>query len=58
LSDLVVYGELSYSGRIPTSGVAAAELAALVAELRGLGWLPAWKDGILSDIRNDVTQKP
>ncbi len=57
LSDLVVYGELSYSGRIPTSGAAAVELAALVAELRGLGWLPAWKGGVLSDIRNDVTQK-
>ena len=41
LSDLVVYGELSYSGRIPTSGTAAAELVALVAELRNLGWLPA-----------------
>lgn len=40
LSDLVIYGELSYSGRIPAGGAAAAELAALVAELRGLGWLP------------------
>jgi len=40
LSDLVVYGELSYSGRVPAGGVAAVELAALVAELRGLGWLP------------------
>jgi len=40
LSDFVVYGELSYSGRIPVSGAASAELAALVAELRGLGWLP------------------
>lgn len=41
LSDLVAYGELSYSGRIPTTGHAAAELAALVAELRGRAWLPA-----------------
>lgn len=40
LSDLVAYGELSYSGRIPTAGAPAAELAALVAELRDLGWLP------------------
>ncbi len=52
----MVYGELSYPGRILTSGVAAADIAAFVAELRGLGWLPAWKDEILSDVRNDVTR--
>ena len=40
LSDLVAYGELSYSGRIPATGIAAAELAALLAELRAKGWLP------------------
>lgn len=40
LSDLVAYGELSYSGRIPTIGTAAAEIAALIAELRARGWLP------------------
>jgi chromosome partitioning protein len=40
LSDLVAYGELSYSGRIPTTGTAAAEIAALIAELRARGWLP------------------
>jgi chromosome partitioning protein len=40
LSDLVAYGELSYSGRIPTAGTAAAEIAALLAELRARGWLP------------------
>ena len=40
LSDLVAYGELSYSGRIPTTGTAAAEIAALIAELRRRGWLP------------------
>ena len=40
LSDLVAYGELSYSGRIPTTGTAAAEIAALLAELRARGWLP------------------
>lgn len=55
LSDLVVYGELSYSGRIPTSGVAAAELAALVAELRALGWLPSRRPKVTSNRRNDVT---
>lgn len=55
LSDLVVYGELSYSGRVPTSGVAAAELAALVAELRTLGWLPPRRPSVVSTIRNDIT---
>lgn len=40
LSDLVAFGELSYSGRLPTSGSAATELATLVAELRDRGWLP------------------
>lgn len=40
LSDLVAFGELSYSGRIPTSGPAAAEVTTLVAELRSRGWIP------------------
>ncbi len=55
LSDLVVYGELSYSGRVPTSGVAAAELSALIAELRALGWLPSQQPSVISNMRNDVT---
>ena len=40
LSDLVAFGELSYSGRIPTNGTAGAEATALLGELRGLGWVP------------------
>ncbi|HJS86198.1 MAG TPA: ParA family protein [Acetobacteraceae bacterium] len=40
LSDLVAYGEMGFSGRMPV-GKAGAEVAALMAELRGLGWLPA-----------------
>lgn len=39
LSDLVAFGELTFSGRLPP-GAAAAEVAALVAELRALGWVP------------------
>lgn len=39
LSDLVAYGEMSFSGRMP-SGKAGTEVAALVSELRSLGWLP------------------
>ena len=46
LSDLVAYGELSYSGKVPTSGTAGSEVMALLAELRELGWIPA--------ARNDV----
>ncbi|MFL5289798.1 MAG: P-loop NTPase [Rhodopila sp.] len=39
LSDLVAYGEMGFSGRMP-AGKAGAEVAALIAELRDLGWLP------------------
>lgn len=39
LSDLVAYGEVGISGRMPT-GKAGAEVAALMTELRMLGWLP------------------
>ncbi|MCB8883995.1 ParA family protein [Acidisoma cellulosilytica] len=47
LSDLVAYGEMSYSGRLPTSGPAAAEVSALIEELSKLGWIPTFA-------RNDV----
>jgi chromosome partitioning protein len=40
LSDLVAYGELSYSGRIPQIGPAVVEIAGLLAELRERGWVP------------------
>lgn len=40
LSDLVAYGELSYSGRMPVSGPAVLEIAGLLAELREKGWIP------------------
>lgn len=46
LSDLVAYGDLSYSGRVPSTGTAGTEIAAMLAELRGMGWIPA--------ARNDV----
>jgi len=50
LSDLVAYGEMTYSGRLPTNGPAGVEIAALVRELRQLGWLP---DN--TSIRNVIT---
>jgi chromosome partitioning protein len=43
LSDLVAYGEMTYSGRVPTAGLAGAEVATLIAELRELGWVPVSK---------------
>lgn len=47
LSDLVAYGELSYSGRVPTTGTAGAEVTALLAELRALGWISALRNDIV-----------
>ena len=51
LSDLVAFGELTYAGRLPDTGQAAAEITALTAELRSLGWLP---DVVIS-LRSYVT---
>ncbi len=41
MSDLVAFGEVSYSGRVPSSGTAAVEIVTLLTELRMLGWIPA-----------------
>ena len=40
ISEAVAYGEMSFSGSLPATGVAAEEIAALMGELRGQGWLP------------------
>jgi chromosome partitioning protein len=40
-SDLVAFGELTYSGSLVEKSTAAREVAALVDELRKLGWIPA-----------------
>jgi chromosome partitioning protein len=40
LSESVGFGEIGFSGALPASGTAADEIAALLAELRELGWLP------------------
>ncbi len=48
LSDLVAFGELSYSGQVPAAGTAGAEVIALIKELRTLGWLPAARSGAVS----------
>jgi chromosome partitioning protein len=49
LSDLVAYGEMGFSGRMPT-GKAGAEVAALMSELRSLRWLPAPRLGNTSSV--------
>jgi chromosome partitioning protein len=41
MSEAVAYGELRFALALPTVGLAAQEIAALLAELRGLQWLPA-----------------
>jgi chromosome partitioning protein len=43
----VAYGEMGFSGRMPT-GKAGAEAAALIAELRTIGFLPAAVDNTTS----------
>ncbi len=40
LGDRVAFAEMTFSGRVPGGGEAGQEVAGLVAELRGLGWLP------------------
>lgn len=55
LSDLVAYGEMTFSGRVPVSGTAGNEVSALVAELRRIGWLPERRQAELDTERRDVT---
>jgi chromosome partitioning protein len=40
-SEAVAYGELGFAPALPTAGLAAQEIAALLAELRALEWLPS-----------------
>ena len=40
LSEAVAYGELGFAPALPMTGQAAQEIAALLAELRALEWLP------------------
>jgi chromosome partitioning protein len=46
LSDLVAYGEMTFSGRVPEQGSAAEEVGRLVAELRTLGWISLRQDAL------------
>jgi chromosome partitioning protein len=40
IGDRVAFAEMTFSGRVPAVGDANAEVAALIAELRNLGWIP------------------
>lgn len=51
LSDLVAFGEMSYSGRVPSSGLAGSEVAALLTELRNMGWIPQQEALLRNDVR-------
>jgi chromosome partitioning protein len=44
LSDLVAYGEMTFSGRVPDQGLAGEEATRLLAELRALGWVDTLQD--------------
>jgi chromosome partitioning protein len=54
-SDLVAFGEMGFSGRIPT-GKAGAEIAAVMAELRAGGWLPAATNTSSVNTKDDNTK--
>ena len=41
LSDVVGYVELTHTGKLPTASPATAEIKALLAELREMGWIPS-----------------
>ena len=56
LTDLVAYGEMGFSGRMPT-GKAAAEVATLLEELRALDWLPKIDNGTSHVKTSSVRQK-
>jgi len=51
LGEAVAYGEISFSGVLPTDGTSATEIAALMAELREGAWLPNLRQGINLDTR-------
>jgi chromosome partitioning protein len=54
LSDLVAYGEMGFSGRMPT-GKAGMEASVLVAELRAVGFLPALA-GVSSSVKTQAVK--
>ena len=43
IGDRVAFAEMTFSGRVPSSGDAGQEVAELIKELRALGWVPKAK---------------
>jgi chromosome partitioning protein len=59
LSDLVAYGELTYSGTLADKSPAAVEVGALIKELRQLGWISgksSSRNAVRPKRRMDVAQ--
>jgi chromosome partitioning protein len=54
LSESVSYGEISFSGVLPSDGTSATEIAALIAELREGAWLPTLRKDVNLAIREGV----
>jgi chromosome partitioning protein len=48
IGDRVAFAEMTFSGRVPTSGDARSEIAMLIAELRDLDWIPEKSELALS----------
>ncbi|GFE97994.1 MULTISPECIES: ParA family protein [Acetobacteraceae] len=40
ISHRTAFGEISYTGAVPSKGPAATEVIALIEELKGIGWIP------------------
>jgi chromosome partitioning protein len=54
LSESVSFGEIGFSGVLPSEGTSAAEIAALIAELRQGAWLPTIRKVVKVEIREGV----
>jgi chromosome partitioning protein len=54
LSESVSFGEISFSGMLPSEGTSAAEIKALIAELRRDAWLPSIRKDVKMDTREGV----
>ena len=54
LSESVSFGEIGFSGALPSEGPAPAEIAALISELREGMWLPSLREVVKTESRQVV----
>jgi chromosome partitioning protein len=54
LSESVAFGEIGFSGALPTAGTPAEEIMALMAELRKSGWLMGLRKDVKPNARKGV----